>query len=116
MSGHPKYKAILDRMWDLHCEKALAYGSDADPLANLRESADIGIEPWRGCVSEVNSAFYRVKNHCKRGHLKNDSLANALMDSAAFCLLALLFLEEEQDAEIATILDGHSVPVPVSEK
>ena len=116
MSGHPKYKAILDRMWELHCEKAIAYGTGEDPLANLRECADIGIEPWRACVGEVSSAFHRVKNHCKRGHLKNDSLANALMDSAAFCLLALLFLEEEEDAELKTNLDPHSVPVPLSEK
>lgn len=106
MNGHPAYKAILDRMWELHCEKARAYGTDSDPLANLRESADIGIEPWRACVSEVNSAFYRVKNHCKRGHLKNDSLANALMDSAAFCLLALLFLEEEEESRHAEVADA----------
>lgn len=104
MSGHPGYKLLLDEMWDLHCLKASHYGTAEDPLANLRQSADIGIEAWRACVGEAKNAFFRVTNHCKNGHLPESSMIDALKDVAAFSMLAVVFLREiegddEEDPE-----------------
>lgn len=111
MNGHPDYKKILDEMWDLHCLKARHYGTKSDPLANLRESADIGVEPWRACVGEAKNAFFRVKNHCQFGHLPESNMEDALKDVAAFSMLALLFIREDLaeieaasfDAELAEL-------------
>lgn len=97
MNGDPRYKAILDRMWALHCEKANDYGTAEDPLENLRQSESIGIETWRTCIGEAMNAFFRVKNHCNRGHLDREKLKNAMMDTAAFMMLGMLFIEEGDD-------------------
>lgn len=99
MSGHPEYKKILDEMWELHCRKAMSYGSDKDSLANLRNGERFGMSAWKRCLVESDSAFYRMQNYCNGRNESFESAENALKDAAAFSLLALLFLREERDKE-----------------
>lgn len=96
MSGHPGYKLLLDEMWDLHCRKAKSYGSDEDSLANLRSGERFGVPAWKRCLVEAESAFYRTVNYCNGRNPSNENLENALMDAAAFSMLALLFVREER--------------------
>jgi len=97
MNGHPRYKAILDRMWELHDSKARDYGSDGDPLANLRNGERFGMPAWKRCLVEADSAFYRLENFCNGRNPDLASAKDALMDSSAFSLLALLFIEELEE-------------------
>ena len=106
MSGHPKYKAILDRMWELHCEKAKSYGALEDPLANLRNGERFGVPAWLRCLVEADSAFYRLENYCNGRNPSHESLVNALMDTAAFSMLALLFVEEERERRHKEVADA----------
>lgn len=97
MSGHPGYKLLLDEMWDLHCRKAKSYGSEEDSLANLRSGERFGVPAWKRCLVEAESAFYRTVNYCNGRNPSNENLENALMDAAAFSMLALLFVREERE-------------------
>lgn len=106
MNGHPAYKAILDRMWELHDSKAKDYGSTGDPLANLRNGERFGMPAWKRCLVEADSAFYRLENYCNGRNPSLESAKNALMDTAAFALLSLLFLEEEEDARHSEVADA----------
>lgn len=99
MSGHPGYKLLLDEMWDLHCRKAKSYGSDEDSLANLRSGERFGVPAWKRCLVEAESAFYRTVNYCNGRNPSNENLENALMDAAAFSMLALLFVREEREKQ-----------------
>lgn len=99
MSGHPEYKKILDEMWELHCRKAKSYGSNEDPLANLRSGERFGVPAWKRCLVESESAFYRTVNYCNGRNQSAENLENALMDAAAFSMLALLLLREERDRQ-----------------
>ena len=94
MNGDPRYKAILDEMWELHDSKALAYGNTGDPLANLRSGERFAVPAWKRCLVEADSAFFRLENYCNGRNADNDSVENALKDAAAFCMLALLFIRE----------------------
>ena len=106
MNGHPAYKAILDERWKLHCEKALAYGSDKDPLANLRSGEKFGVPAWKRCLVEAESAFYRLENYCNGRNTSNDSMENALLDAGSWCDLALVFLREEREARNKAVADA----------
>ena len=106
MNGHPAYKAILDRMWELHDSKAKDYGSTGDPLANLRNGERFGMPAWKRCLVEADSAFYRLENYCNGRNPSSESAKNALMDTAAFALLALLFIEEGEEARHKAVADA----------
>ena len=103
MSGHPGYKLLLDEMWDLHCRKAKSYGSDEDSLANLRSGERFGVPAWKRCLVEAESAFYRTVNYCNGRNPSNENLENALMDAAAFSMLALLFVREEREKRLGKL-------------
>lgn len=106
MTGHPDYKLILDEMWELHCRKASSYGSDEDPLANLRSGERFGMTAWKRCLVEAESAFYRMENYCNGRNTSDENAENALMDAAAFSLLGLLFLREERAKRHAEVADA----------
>lgn len=99
MNGHPEYKKILDEMWDLHCRKARSYGSNEDSLANLRSGERFGVPAWKRCLVESESAFYRTVNYCNGRNPSAENLENALMDAAAFSMLAMLFIREERNKQ-----------------
>lgn len=84
-------------MKNLHCEKAKSYGSDEDPLANLRSGERFGVPAAIRCLVEAESAFYRTVNYCNGRNPSWESLENALMDASAFSLLALRFFREERE-------------------
>ena len=106
MSGHLGYKLLLDEMWDLHCRKAKSYGSEEDSLANLRSGERFGVPAWKRCLVEAESAFYRTVNYCNGRNPSNENLENALMDAAAFSMLALLFVREEREKQHAEVADA----------
>lgn len=92
--GHQGYLALLEEMRALHVKKAADYGSDHDPLQNLRGSADVGIEPWRGAWLRAKDKVKRIDQFCVKGTLANESVEDSMMDLAAYALLALTLFRE----------------------
>jgi hypothetical protein len=101
-SGDPRYRALLDEMWELHCEKADGYGSDNDPLANLRDAEEWGLPNFMGAFLRAGDKFKRLKNHVRKGTIPGDNLHNDARDGAAYLLLGLILWEEDQESKVAS--------------
>lgn len=86
---------LFAEMRDLHIRKATDYGSDADPMHNLRATQEIGIEPWRGAYLRAKDKVKRIDQFCLKGTLANESVEDSFMDLAAYSLLALTLRREE---------------------
>lgn len=94
--GDAKYLALLDQLRELHLRKSADYGSDEDPLANLRGSTDVGIKPWLGAWLRAKDKVRRLDRYCVKGSLANEGVEDTLLDLAAYALLTLrLFRETE---------------------
>lgn len=95
MEGDPRYLALLEQLRHLHLKKSADYGKGADPLANLRGSADIGIAPWKGAYLRLKDKTRRMDSFCLNGRLECEGVRDTLLDLAAYSLLVLLLFEEE---------------------
>lgn len=94
MQGNADYLKLLDEMRALHLRKAADYGTDADPLANMRASAEFGIEPWRAALIRFADKVTRLKTFCVKGTLANEGVEDTLLDAGAYALLALVLFRE----------------------
>jgi hypothetical protein len=95
-TGHAGYLTLLDEMRKLHLSKCADYGTGADPLANLRASAEVGIEPWRATWLRALDKVQRIKSYCLNGRLANEGVEDSFLDLASYCLLAVILFREEQ--------------------
>lgn len=95
LSGHPGVKDVLWEIANLHSQKSADYGTDEDPLANLRATADFGVPPWVGTMLRENDKTVRVQSFLKKGNLKNESVEDSLKDKALYSLIALVLYREE---------------------
>ena len=94
-----RFLELLQEMEDLHNSKSADYGSEDDPLANIRQGADfVDIEPWRGCMVRIADKVQRLRTYCKTGKLVHEGVRDTLLDLAAYSLLAIVLHEETQDA------------------
>ena len=93
--GDARFHKLLREMAATHKKKAMDYGSDEDPLANLRRAVDIGVKPSVGTWIRSKDKVGRIDRSFKRGWLANESLRDSLIDLAAYCLLDIILLEEE---------------------
>jgi len=93
-----RFMGLLEEMAELHNSKSADYGSDTDPLANIRQGAEfVGIEPWRGCMVRIADKVQRLRTYCKTGRLVHEGVRDTLMDLAAYSLLAIILHEETLD-------------------
>ncbi len=93
--GDPRFHAELDRLRELHDKKQADYGRGADPLANLRASAELGIRPWIGAMVRMRDKFSRVCSFILNGKLKNESIQDSLDDIAVYAILTKILFNEE---------------------
>ena len=96
---HPTSQAyfdLLDRMKALHASKSRDYGSEHDPLANIRNGAIfVGIEPWKGAMVRLSDKVTRLATFNRTGTLTHEGVEDTLLDLASYSLLALLLYREE---------------------
>ena len=101
-SVHPTTQAyfdLLDKMKELHASKSRDYGSEHDPLANIRNGAlFVGIEPWKGAMVRLSDKVTRLATFNRTGRLEHEGVEDNLMDLASYALLALLLYREERNA------------------
>ena len=99
---HPssrRFLELLGEMEALHRSKSADYGSESDPLANIRQGADfVNIEPWRGCMVRIADKVQRLRTYCRTGRLVHEGVRDTLLDLAAYSLLAIVLFDEGNDA------------------
>ena len=97
--GSLPFLDLLEELRTLHLSKTQDYGSESDPLANIRQGAEfVGIEPWRGCMVRVADKVQRLKTYCRTGRLVHEGVRDTLLDLAAYSLLAIVLFDEGKDA------------------
>jgi hypothetical protein len=97
--GSLPFLELLEEVRKLHLSKSQDYGSESDPLANIRQGAEfVGIEPWRGCMVRVADKVQRLKTFCKTGRLVHEGVRDTLLDLAAYSLLAIVLFDEGKNA------------------
>ena len=97
--GSLPFLELLEEVRQLHLSKSQDYGSESDPLANIRQGAEfVGIEPWRGCMVRVADKVQRLKTYCRTGRLVHEGVRDTLLDLAAYSLLAIVLFDEGRDA------------------
>ena len=93
--GSLPFLELLEELRQLHLSKSQDYGSQSDPLANIRQGAEfVGIEPWRGCLVRVADKVQRLKTFCRTGRLVHEGVRDTLLDLAAYSLLTAVLLDE----------------------
>jgi hypothetical protein len=93
-----RFLDLLDEMRRLHESKSADYGSETDPLANIRQGAEfVGIEPWRGCMVRIADKVQRLKTYCRTGRLVHEGVRDTLLDLSAYSLLAIVLFDEGND-------------------
>jgi hypothetical protein len=97
-STSQRFLDLLDEMRRLHESKSADYGSETDPLANIRQGAEfVGIEPWRGCMVRIADKVQRLKTYCRTGRLVHEGVRDTLLDLSAYSLLAIVLFDEGND-------------------
>ena len=97
--GSLPFLELLEELRSLHLSKSQDYGSQSDPLANIRQGAEfVGIEAWRGCMVRVADKVQRLKTYCRTGPLVHEGVRDTLLDLAAYSLLAVVLFDEGRDA------------------
>lgn len=94
--GDPRFRALLDELWELHCRKAADYGDEeaGDFLANLRGSEELNVPAWLGALVRWNDKVKRIKAFAKKRKLANESFEDSLLDLSAYSLLVLILYRE----------------------
>ena len=93
--GSLPFLELLEELRSLHISKSADYGSQSDPLANIRQGAEfVGIEAWRGCMVRVADKVQRLKTYCRTGRLVHEGVRDTLLDLAAYSLLAIVLFDE----------------------
>lgn len=93
--GSLPFLELLEELRQLHLSKSADYGSENDPLANIRQGAEfVGIEPWRGCMVRVADKVQRLRTYCRTGRLVHEGVRDTLLDLAAYSLLAIVLFDE----------------------
>lgn len=91
------FRALLTTLWEMHEQKMQGYGTKTDPLANLRASAELGVEPFHATLIRANDKWQRIKSWCEKheaAELPDEKLEDNLLDLASYCLLALVLKQE----------------------
>jgi DNA-binding transcriptional ArsR family regulator len=97
--GSLPFLELLEEVRQLHLSKSQDYGSESDPLANIRQGAEfVGIEAWRGCMVRVADKVQRLKTFCRTGRLVHEGVRDTLLDLAAYSLLAIVLFDEGKNA------------------
>lgn len=91
-----QFFALCDRLKEMHANKSRDYGSETDPLANIRNGAEfVGIEPWKGAMVRLSDKVTRLATYNRTGSLTFEGVEDTLLDLASYSLLALLLYREE---------------------
>lgn len=99
--GHPRFYELLLELAKLHTNKNQDYGgTEQHPFQVYKESAEIGMEPWRAALSRLSEKWARLKTFAKKEIYKVDdeTFVDTLKDMAVISLIVLILYEEQEYA------------------
>jgi hypothetical protein len=85
---------VVDEIVAMHNKKQQDYGTDEDPLANVRSAADVGVEPWIGVLIRMGDKMRRLHKAAKGGKLANESVEDSMLDMAVYSIIDLVLYRE----------------------
>ena len=98
---HPStlaFQQAISEVWQMHRSKSHDYGSQHDPLANIRNGAEfVGIEPWRAAMVRLSDKVTRLATFNRTGELNHEAVEDTLLDLASYALLCLVLRREQAD-------------------
>jgi nitrogen regulatory protein PII-like uncharacterized protein len=97
--GDAKYLQLLEDMKILHERKNAGYSGDSpDRWANFRMSESFGVSAFLGCLIRMSDKYIRVTNLVKNplNEQVGENIKDTLMDLAAYALIAICLLEEQE--------------------
>ena len=92
-------RRVFDEAMELHDQKQKDYGTEGDPYANVRASAEFGIPAWLGVYVRINDKVKRIKTFASKGELANESLRDSLQDIIVYAGIALDLYDEETEGQ-----------------
>lgn len=100
-SVHPSSQGffdLCDAVKEMHASKSRDYGSETDPLANIRNGAAfVGIPAWKGAMVRLSDKVTRLATFNRTGTLTHEGVEDTLLDLASYSLLALLLYRESKN-------------------
>ena len=90
----PLDKIVLELI-ELRSKKSHDYGSNGDPMANLRAATEIGLSPVIGVVLRMADKWFRIRSWANGNKLVNDSVRDDFIDIAGYALRAVELLDEQ---------------------
>ncbi len=92
------FQQAVSEVWQMHRSKSHDYGSQHDPLANIRNGAEfVGIEPWRAAMVRLSDKVTRLATFNRTGELCHEAVEDTLLDLASYALLCLVLRRESSD-------------------
>jgi hypothetical protein len=95
-----RYLELLKQMEDLHIRKNAGYSGKDNPdaWANFRMAEAFGVSAFKGCLVRMSDKYIRVTNLVKNpaNDMVNENVKDTLFDLAAYALIAVCLLEEEE--------------------
>lgn len=93
---HPTSQAfhsMLGKIAQTHDRKAADYGTDGDPLANVRAcETQLGIPAWVGTEIRIGDKNQRIASFIQKGELANESVEDSILDRAVYSVIQLVLL------------------------
>ena len=93
------FESVLAELQAMQDRKGRDYGTDSDPLANLRASEDFGTLAWVGSIMRGNDKMRRIQAFVRKGVLENEPVEDSLLDLAVYAIHALRLFREAYDIE-----------------
>lgn len=94
--GNPHFFEVLEELASMHEKKGKDYGTNQDPLANVRASVHWGVPDWVGTLIRANDKVIRLQNAAKGSTLANEGIEDSLLDLASYAVIALVLYREGQ--------------------
>lgn len=96
--GHPRFFELTKEMEDIHERKNQNYATTENPLSNLKDVSELGIDPFLGCLVRMADKWSRLKQLATgKPDVVGESIEDTLKDLANYCLLAIILWEEKND-------------------
>lgn len=97
MPNTPPFEDILVELDEMQKRKGADYGTETDPLADIRSSEKFGIPAWVNAVLRIQQKMYRMMSFVRRGNLINESVEDSLIDLVVYGIHALRLYREHRE-------------------
>lgn len=114
-----RYLELLNEMKDLHIRKNAGYSGQDNPdaWANFRMAEAFGVDAFRGCLVRMSDKYIRVTNLVRNplNEQVGENIKDTLFDLAAYALIAVCLLEEQEKKLRSTMIVMSSGEIEIDE-